>query len=98
GTGTNDGTYPATVDCAQSTNYNAASGLAAGDFVINRIAATWTTNPNSKFYGNSDPNPITTGSGTFLAGDNITATYGRAPGSNVGTHHITALLNDPDGK
>ena len=35
GTGTNAGSYPATVNCAASTNYAAALGLSAGDFVIN---------------------------------------------------------------
>lgn len=40
GTGTNAGSYPATVNCATSTNYNAASGLAAGNFVINQVSST----------------------------------------------------------
>src|SRR4029077_2835992 len=56
----------------------------------------WTTNPNSKTYGDADPNPLTTGSGSgFLAGDNVTATYSRAPGETVtgGPYHITATLS-----
>src|SRR5207237_8323481 len=61
-------------------------------FTIDPRPATWTTNPNSKNYGDADPSPLTTGSGTFLAADNVTATYGRAAGSNVGTYHITATL------
>src|SRR5207302_8134896 len=61
--------------------------------------ATWTTDPNSKTYGNGDPSPLTTGGGTgFLAGDHVTASYGRASGESVGgsPYHITATLSaDP---
>ena len=39
------------------------------DFTINQRLATWTTNPNSKTYGDPDPDPLTTGSGSnFVAG------------------------------
>ena len=63
---------------------------------VNRKNATWTTNPNSKTYGDADPNPLTTGSGSgFLAGDNVTATYSRAAGETVagGPYLITATLS-----
>ncbi len=40
GTGTNAGSYATTVNCATSTNYSAASGLAAGDFVISKATPT----------------------------------------------------------
>ena len=40
GTGTNVGSYPAAVNCAASTNYAAASGLAAGNFVIEAATPT----------------------------------------------------------
>ena len=41
-------------------------------------------NPNSKTYGDPDPNPVTTGSGSnFVPADNVTATYSRAPGQPV---------------
>src|SRR5205814_230984 len=56
-------------------------------------SATWTTSNNSKTYGDNDPNPLTTGSGSgFLAADNVTATYSRDPGETVlgGPYHITA--------
>ena len=45
-------------------------------------------------YGNADPAPDT-GSGDFLAADNVTATYSRAPGETVpgGPYHITATLS-----
>ena len=75
-------------------NYNITNDGAA--FIINPKAATWTTNPNSKTYGDADPNPLTTGSGSgFLATDSITATYSRAAGETVvgGPYHITAMLS-----
>src|SRR5258708_37436138 len=31
-------------------------------------------------YGDADPSPLTTGSGTFLGADSVTATYSRASG------------------
>src|SRR5207247_6476354 len=37
---------------------------AGADFTINKKAATWTTNANSKTYGYADPSPLTTGSGS----------------------------------
>src|SRR5207244_3748772 len=76
------------------SNYNITN--AGADFTINAKNATWTTNPNSKTYGDADPNPLTTGSGTgFLAADNVTATYTRASGENPSppTYHITATLS-----
>ena len=68
---------------------------AGASFTINARLATWTTNPASKTYGDSDPAPLTTGSGTnFVAADGVTATYSRAPGETVlgGPYHITATL------
>src|SRR5439155_18304197 len=59
-------------------------------------AATWTTNAASKTYGDADPNPLTTGSGSgFLAADAVTASYSRAAGETVlgGPYHITATLS-----
>src|SRR5204862_1782444 len=54
---------------------------AGNDFTINPRAATWTTNASSKTYGNADPSPLTTGSGSgFLAADGVTASYSRAAG------------------
>ena len=65
------------------------------DFTINTRTATWTTNPASKTYGDADPGPLTTGSGSnFVAADGVTATYSRAAGETVlgGPYHITATL------
>src|SRR5213078_4213769 len=75
-------------------NYNITNAGAA--FTINTRNATWTTNPNSKSYGDADPNPLTMGNGSgFLTGDNVTATYSRAAGETVtgGPYHITATLS-----
>ncbi len=74
-------------------NYNITNDGA--DFTINTRPATWTTNPNSKTYGDADPNPLTTGSGSgFVVADGVTATYSRASGETVlgGPYHITATL------
>src|SRR5947208_8946727 len=74
------------------SNYAVTNAGAA--FTINTRPATWTTSANSKTYGDSDPNPLTTGSGTFLAADGVSATYTRAAGETVpgGPYHITATL------
>jgi len=66
------------------------------EFTINKRAATWTTNAASKTYGDADPSPLTTGSGSnFIAADNVTATYTRVAGENASppTYHITATLS-----
>jgi hypothetical protein len=66
------------------------------EFTINKRNATWTTNPNSKTYGNADPVGLTTGSGSnFVAADNVTATYSRVAGESASppTYHITATLS-----
>src|SRR5207237_371721 len=77
---------------AMLTNY--AITNTGASFTINARPATWTTNANSKTYGTSDGNPLTTGSGDFLAADGVTATYSRAAGETVlgGPYHITATL------
>src|SRR5207248_5702530 len=76
------------------SNYNITN--AGADFTINPKTATWMTNPNSKTYGDNEPNPLTTGSGSgFLPADNVTAAYSRAAGETVagGPYHITATLS-----
>src|SRR5437762_3050177 len=79
------------------TNYTLPT-TASGPGHITPKAATWTTNPNSKLFGASDPNPLTTGSGSgFLAAEGplITATYTRVTGEGASppTYHITATLS-----
>ncbi len=87
-TATLSATVPGALD-----NYTIAN--AGADFTINKRLATWTTQPASKTYGDTDPNPLTTGSGSnFIAGDGVTATYSRVAGETVAgnPHHITATL------
>jgi hypothetical protein len=80
---------PAGVLGNYSITYNTAH------FTINKRDATWTTNANSKTYGDLDPSPLTTGSGNFLAADGVTASYSRVAGETVASspYHITATLN-----
>jgi hypothetical protein len=76
------------------SNYTITNTGAA--FTISTRSATWTTNPSSKTYGDADPSPLTTGSGSnFVAADGVTATYTRAAGETVlgGPYHITATLS-----
>src|SRR5207249_10526891 len=74
-------------------NYNITN--AGADFTIEKRDATWTTDPNSKIYGNGEPSPLTTGSGNFLPADGVTASYSRVAGENASppTYHITAILS-----
>src|SRR5205807_1480981 len=91
------GGYHITATLSSTTNglgnYNITN--AGATFTINKRDATWTTNPNSKTYGDADPNPLTTGSGNFLVADGVTATYSRAAGETVlgGPYHISATLS-----
>src|SRR5207237_3889000 len=69
---------------------------AGAEFTINKRLATWTTNANSKTYGDGDPVGLTTGSGSnFVAADTVTATYSRVAGENASppTYHISATLS-----
>ena len=69
---------------------------AGADFMINKRLATWTTDPDSKTYGDADPAPLTTGSrSNFMAADNVTATYSCVAGENASppTYDITATLS-----
>jgi hypothetical protein len=71
-----------------SITYNTAS------FTINLRNATWTTNANSKTYGDSDPVPLTTGSGSNFV-DPVTASYTRVAGETVlgVPYYMTATLS-----
>ena len=76
-----------------SGNYN-FDGTGTGSANITPKNATWTTNPNNKYFGQADPNPLTTGSESgFIGADGVTATYSRAAGSNAGQYQITATLS-----
>src|SRR5205814_838621 len=57
---------------------------AGAEFTINKRLASWTTDPNSKTYGDLDPSPLTTGSGSnFVPADGVTASYSRVAGENA---------------
>src|SRR3989442_1464087 len=99
-TATAAGTYTITPTLSTlngGTNYDFPAGnFVNGTLIINPRNATWTTNPASKTYGDTDPSPLTTGSGTnFVAADGVSASYSRAPGETVagGLYHITATLS-----
>jgi len=90
-------TITPTIGTLTATNYDfPAANFVNGGLTINKRPATWTTNNSGKTYGDADPTPLTTGSGSnFVAGDGVTATYSRAAGETVagGPYHITATLS-----
>ena len=65
--------YTDTWSFTGTANYNnIAADLTPITDVINKKDATWTTNPNSKTYGDADPAPLTTGSGSgFVPADAV---------------------------
>jgi MBG domain (YGX type)/Bacterial Ig-like domain (group 3) len=78
---------PANVLSNYDVTYNTAS------FLIAPLAVSVTPNPASKTFGDSDPNPLTTGTlNGFLARDNVTASYSRAAGESPGQYTISATL------
>ncbi|NVN97701.1 MAG: hypothetical protein HXX17_00115, partial [Geobacteraceae bacterium] len=88
GTGTNAGSYPATVNCAASANYAAASGITAGSFVISQASQTATVSNTSQTYTGS-PVAATV---TCLGGGTATSilTGGVATQTNAGSYTVTA--------
>jgi hypothetical protein len=94
-TAINAGTYAITpvVTGLSATNYTFTPSN--GSLVIKQQPASVTPNPASKAYGDPDPNPLTTGTlSGFLAVDNVTATYSRAPtGDTPTTYTISASLS-----
>ena len=75
-------TLSATVSSALN-NYNITN--AGAEFTIDkRDPRPGRPRPNNKTYGDGDPVPLTTGSGSnFVAGDGVTATYSRVAGENA---------------
>jgi hypothetical protein len=91
---TNFGLYP--IVCSGGTDTNYQFSYVDGTLKVEKRLATWTTNPASKTYGDSDPSPLTSGLGSnFVAGDGVTASYSRVAGENASppTYHITATLS-----
>jgi hypothetical protein len=86
GTGTNAGSYPATVDCVTSTNYLAAAGLTPtnGAFVINKIAPTASiTNSPVTYTGSAQTATV-----ACLGGGSATLASG-GTGTNAGAYPAT---------
>ena len=85
---TNAGTATASYSFAGDANHEASSD--SKTFTIDPKPATWTTNPASKTYGDPDPSPLTSGSGSgFLLEDGVTATYSRAAGRDRGRQPVS---------
>ena len=77
---------------AGDLNHTGSNGSASVT-IIARIVSVSSTN-NGKYWGQSDPNPLTIASLTnFVGSDNVTASFSRAAGEAVGTYHITATLS-----
>jgi sugar lactone lactonase YvrE len=84
-----------------SSNFTAVSGSlsnytlpasASGSGTISQASASVTPTVGTKTYGTTDPTLTGTLSG-FVAADNVTATYSRVAGSNVGSYTISATLS-----
>ncbi len=87
GTGTNVGSYPSTVDCAESTNYAAASGLSAGNFVISAAAQTLSVTNSATYDGTAKAATVTcSGGGTASS----ILTGGAASQTAAGSYTVTA--------
>ena len=84
GTGTNAGSYPATVDCAASANYAAMAGLNAGSFVINPAPQTASITNSPVTYNGSPQTAVVACSG----GGAATLVSG-GTGTNVGSYPAT---------
>jgi hypothetical protein len=78
------GNHPVSANYVPSGAFANSNGSLSGGQIVSKRLATWTTNASGKTYGNPEPTPLTTGSGSnFVAADNVTATYGRALGESV---------------
>src|SRR6185369_9524126 len=86
GTGTNAGSYPATVNCAASTNYSVAAGLTPtnGAFVINPATPTASiTNTPVTYSGSAQTATV-----ACLGGGTATLASG-GTGTNAGSYPAT---------
>ena len=84
--------YPINASYSGDTNF-APSGPFGLSQTVNQLTASVTPDTNQqKVYGQPDPGLTGTLSG-FLASDNVTATYTRAAGQNVGSYPISATLS-----
>src|SRR5439155_13962684 len=76
-----------------ASNYTLPT-TASGAGHITKADATWTTDSNSKNYGDDDPTPLTIGSGSGFV-ETVTTTYSRTAGETVANspYPITATLS-----
>ena len=82
--GVNAGFYASGVVANFAGDVSFAASNGSNSLTVDPKPATWTTNAATKTYGDADPMPLTTGSGSnFLAGDGVTATYSRTAGETV---------------
>ncbi|HTH65805.1 MAG TPA: PxKF domain-containing protein [Gemmatimonadales bacterium] len=89
--GPNAGTSPITPVVSGPGQTNFILTLVNGSYTIDRKAASVTPDAKAKFFG--DPDPALTGTlSGFVPADNVTASYSRVPGENVGTYTISATL------
>ena len=92
--GTNYGTYSAYAEAVNDITGFTSALRTKVTLTIEKRLATWTTNASHKTYGDTDPSPLTTGSGSnFVEADGVTATYNRASGETAGDYQITATLS-----
>ena len=93
GTGTNVGSYPATVDCAASGNYAETLGLSAGSFVINKATPTATlavTNSPVVYDGSPHAAAVDITVSSVPGSVSNILTGGAATQTNVGLYAVTA--------
>ena len=97
-TQTNVGTYAVTADCAASTNYNAATTLAAGNFILGKITPTVAVTGSTTFtYSGSPQGPDTATKGGSTGA--LTYSYsgagypaGATKPTSAGTYSVTATV------
>jgi len=93
-TKTSAGTYAVTADCAASTNYSAASGLAAGNFIINKATPTLSVTNSPVVYDGSAKSAVVSGSVAGTPSSILTG--GAASQTAVGTYAVTANFTPTD--
>mgnify|MGYP003346617431 CR=1 FL=1 len=94
-TQTTAGTYAVTADFVptDTTNYNTLTGLAAGDFVINKAATTTTVTCADATYTGAAQTTCTATT-TGVGGLSVTDTVSYTNNTNVGTAKPRWTVND----
>src|SRR5204862_5453669 len=84
------GTYSVAANFVSTSPFFLNSG-GSGQLTVVKAPASVTPNAAGKTYGSADPVLTGTLQG-FLASDNVTAIFSRAPGETVGSYTISAAL------